>query len=86
MVSYKKVNNGVNGGIARCAGTCEADQDYQLLTSPEVKISVLKFILMGNGRDDGAPRITIVTAVAGPKDINVNLETTVSARNIDNET
>src|SRR3989344_4766166 len=36
LVSYKKVNNGVNGGIARCAGTCEADQDYQLLTSPEV--------------------------------------------------
>ncbi|MEX2033512.1 MAG: type II secretion system protein [Candidatus Colwellbacteria bacterium] len=86
LVSYKKVNNGANDGIARCVGACEADQDYQLLTSPEVKINVLKFILMGNGRDDGAPRITIVTAVQGPKDINVNLETTVSARNIDNET
>lgn len=80
VVSYKKVTNGVNRGIGRCVGACGAEQDYKLLTSPEVKINTLNFILMGDGRAGGAWRITIVTAVAGPKDISVNLETTISAR------
>ncbi len=80
QVSYKRVNNGVNKGIGRCAGACGAESDYKPLTSPDVKISTLNFILMGDGRANGAWRITIITAVQGPKDINVNLETTISAR------
>lgn len=80
-VSYKKINN----GIARCVGVCDADLDYKLLTSPGVKIDILKFILKGNGKADGAPRATIVISVAGPSGINVNLETTISARVIEGE-
>ena len=79
--NYKKISN----GIARCVGECGADLDYKLLTSPDVKISALKFILRGNSRADGAARVTIITAVAGPKDINVNLETTISARVIEGD-
>ena len=82
QVSYKRIGS----SIARCVGSCEADLDYQVLTSPGVKINALKFILKGNGRADGAPRITIVTAVIGPNDIKVNLETTISARVIEGDT
>jgi len=84
QVSYKKVNNGVNDGIGRCVESCDADRDYKVLTSPDVKIDNLKFILKGTERGDGfAPRITIITAVAGPKGISVPLQTTISARVID---
>src|SRR3972149_4343197 len=84
QVSYKKVNNGVNDGIGRCVESCDADRDYKVLTSPDVKIDNLKFILKGTERGEGfAPRITIITAVAGPKGISVPLQTTISARVID---
>lgn len=81
QVSYKAINK----GIARCVGACEADLDYKLLTSPDVKINNLRFILKGAGGGDGAARVTIITAVQGPKDINVNLETTISARVIEGD-
>ena len=85
QVSYQRINIEEAGkkisGIGRqCIGTCGTDPSYKLLTSPDVKISTLNFILMGDGRANGAWRITIITAVQGPKDINVNLETTISAR------
>ena len=80
QVSYKKINK----GIGRCVESCDADRDYKVLTSPDVKIDNLKFILKGTERGDGfAPRITIITAVAGPKGISVPLQTTISARVID---
>lgn len=70
--------------IERCflpAGTTGECGDYKALTSPAVKISTLKFILKGSGGIDGAARVTIITAVTDLRGIvNVNLETTVSAR------
>ena len=82
QVSYKKIN----GGIGRCVGNCNTDLVYKALTSPDVKIDKLKFILRGTRRGDGsAPRITIVTAVAGPKGINIPLQTTISARVIEED-
>lgn len=82
-VSYKKINN---DGIGRCVGNCNTDLVYEALTSPDVKISNLKFILRGTRRgDSSAPRITIVTAVAGPKGINIPLQTTISARVIEED-
>ncbi|MDP3991572.1 MAG: type II secretion system protein [Candidatus Colwellbacteria bacterium] len=82
-VSYKKIN----GGIGRCVGgSCNVDLVYKALTSPDVKIDKLKFILRGTERGDGfAPRITIITGVAGPKGINVPLQTTISARVIEED-
>jgi len=81
-VSYKKIND----GIGRCVGSCNTDLIYKALTSPDVKIDKLKFILRGTKRGDGsAPRITIVTAVAGPKGINIPLQTTISARVIEDD-
>ena len=81
-VSYKKIND----GIGRCVGTCAVDLVYKALTSPDVKIDKLKFILRGAERgDNSAPRITIVTGVAGPKGINVPLQTTISARVIEED-
>lgn len=71
--------------IERCslpAGTT-GECIYKALTSPSVKIANLRFRLENTRPAEGAPRITIVTSVAGPKDININLQTTVSARNID---
>ena len=85
QVSYKKIDIGKDKhGIGRCVESCDADRDYKVLTSPDVKIDNLKFILKGTERGDGfAPRITIITAVAGPKGISVPLQTTISARVID---
>lgn len=81
-VSYKKLGN----GIGRCVGDCTADINYELITSPEAQIKTLRFILNGSQRGDGAaPRITIITSVAGPKGIDVNLQTTISARVIEGE-
>lgn len=81
-VSYKKINN----GIGRCIGDCNTDSDYKTLTSPSIKINNLKFVLKGTKRGDNfAPRITILTGVAGPRDINVNLQITISARVIEGD-
>lgn len=71
--------------IERCRLPAGAPEECNDLTSPEVKINRLNFILQGNRPGEGAPRITIITSVTDPEGIgiNVNLQTTVSARNID---
>lgn len=82
QVSYKKIGD----GIGRCVGGCDADRDYKVLTSPDVKMDRLKFILKGTERGDNlASRITIIAGVVGPKGINVPLETTISARIIEGD-
>lgn len=77
QVSYKKIGD----SIGRCVEGCS------VITSPEAKIKNLTFILrLDDGRGDKtAPRITIITSVAGPKGIDVNLQTTISARVIEEE-
>lgn len=84
-VSYKKLKDGLKEGIGRCVGDCSAGTGYELITSPEAKIKNLKFILRLKDEEGKktAPRITIITSVAGPKGIDINLQTTISGRIIE---
>jgi len=69
----------VDGGIERCE-----NNECSRITAEDVKIDNLQFILQGEGQGDGeAPRVTMLITVVGEKDIRVNLETTISSRNID---
>ena len=68
-----------NSGIWRC----ENGSDCEFITSPEVNIDRLEFILRGNGSDREPPRVTILISVVGEKDIRVDLQTTISSRIID---
>jgi len=56
------------------------------ITAPEVKVERLRFVISGKELTDDFPtRVTLVLTVAGPKEIKVNLETTVSSRVIEPE-
>ena len=73
-VSYSLINE----GIQRCEGGCE------IITSPDVKIDNLEFILRGNAPTDGKPpRVTILVSIVGEKEIRVHLQTTISSRILD---
>lgn len=81
-VSYKLIGN----SISKCTGDCSNDADFRPITAPEVKVERLKFIISGKELTDNFPtRVTIALTVTGPKDIKVNLQTTVSARIIEPE-
>lgn len=82
QVSYKLVGN----SISRCVGGCQADTDFLPITAPEVKVERLNFTTSGiNLTDNFPPRITITLSIMGPKNIKVNLQTTVSSRVIEPE-
>jgi len=80
-VGYKMIGN----SIGRCLSTCASDSDFKAITSVDVNIEKLSFIYHGvNPSDNAPPRVTILITV-GTKDrvnIETNLETTVSARNL----
>src|SRR3989344_5571453 len=60
------------------------DNDYEIMTSPEVGLDRLNFILMGTEAGDNfPPRVSIILTVIGEKGITINLQTTVSARILD---
>lgn len=82
-VSYKKLDK----SIGRCVGGCNADGNFSPITSPEAQIKNLKFILRLKDEEGKktAPRITIITSIAGPKGIDINLQTTISSRVIEGE-
>lgn len=81
-VSYKLIGN----SISKCTGDCQDDTDFRAMTAPEVKVERLKFIISGKEFTDDFPtRVTLVLTVAGPKDVKVNLQTTVSSRIIEPE-
>lgn len=63
-------------GIERCENSsCE------FVTSPDVNIENLEFILQGTEEGDGLPpRVTILMTVLGEREIRVNLQTTISSR------
>ena len=74
LVEYRFVNE----GIERCEGGCK------IITSPDVRIDNLKFILKGNASGDGLPpRVTILISVIGDKEIKIHLQTTISSRILD---
>lgn len=74
LVSYSLIGN----GIQRCEGGCK------IITSPDVKIDRLEFIVKGQNSGDGLPpRVTILISVVGEKDIRVYLQTTISSRILD---
>ncbi len=88
-VNYRRIvyDGGKAAGVGRCIGSaavCSQDSDYEPITSPDVNVSNLKFILMGAQSGDGLPpRITILLSVTGEKSVNINLQTTVSSRILD---
>jgi len=76
LVSYKLSGT----SIERCEGGCSGN----IITSPDVKIDNLEFIVQGNASGDGEPpRVTILLSVIGEKDIRVHLQTTISSRILD---
>ena len=72
-------NDGGSGAIQKCEeGACST------ITSPSVNVSNLEFILQGENQGDGeSSRVTILVSVTNEKDIKVNMETTISSRNLD---
>jgi len=82
-VSYKYITSPAGGGVGRCTSSCLSDSDYSLISSPEVNVERIAFILSGVNPGDGAPpRITILITVVSGNDIEVNLQSTVSGRAI----
>lgn len=68
----KGIERSENGGVG------------ETITSPDVNIDNLEFILQGEEAGDGEPpRITILISVKSEKDIKVNLQTTISSRVLD---
>ena len=54
---------------------------WSAITAPEVKVKRFKVIVTGvDASDQFSPRVTLVISIAGPRNIDVNLQTTVSAR------
>jgi len=74
----------IGSGIGRCVNACASDGTYKLLTSPDVEIDNLEFILQGTSSGDGEPpRVTIVTSIITENQIRINLQTTISSRILD---
>lgn len=78
-IEYRFIDNGIQRN--------EASSGWETLTSEDVNIGNAEFILQGHnpsGMSDGEPtRVTIVVSVVGEKNIAVNLQTTISSRNLD---
>lgn len=54
---------------------------WSAITAPEVKVKRFDVIVAGaEGTDLFPPRVTLVISIAGPKNIDVNLQTTISSR------
>lgn len=74
----------IGSGIGRCVNSCTSDGSYKLLTSPDVEIDSLEFILQGASSGDGEPpRVTIIASIIAENKIRINLQTTVSSRILD---
>ena len=83
-VNYRMITFSGTSGIGECIGTCSSDSDFSPITSNQVNIDSLSFLLQGTQSGDGAPpRVTFLVSVAGEKDIRVNLQTTISSRIVD---
>jgi len=90
-VSYKMINGFADGksfsAIGRCVGgpsVCQSDANYKPLTAPSVAVDNLKFILQGTRAGDGfPPRIIVILSLKGGAGEKINLQTAVSARNLD---
>ncbi len=79
-VSYKLIKNPTSkiNSITRCTGECLDETNFRAITAPEVEVERLEFTVSGK-----PVRVTIVLSVNGPKDIKVNLQTSVSSRIIE---
>lgn len=80
-VTYRR--NATTGVLERGVG-----DSFSAFTADNVNVKRFSIVLKGNVAGDGlAPQITIALSVAGRlkelQDVTVNLQTTVSARNID---
>jgi prepilin-type N-terminal cleavage/methylation domain-containing protein len=85
QITYRQIGNGIGRCVQEGVEPC-ADSEYEILTAPNVEIEGLNFILSGESPGDKkASRVTILLSVTGEKQIEVNLETTVSTRQVGTE-
>lgn len=74
----------IGSGIGRCINICASNSAYKIITSPDVEIDNLEFILQGTETSDGeSPRVTIIASIIAENQIRVNLQTTISSRILD---
>lgn len=79
VIFYKFIGQ----GIGRCINSCGPDSDYKMLTSPDVEIDNVEFILQGTSSDGEPPRVTIIVSVIAENQVRINLQTTISSRILD---
>lgn len=83
LITYTNEGQSVNG-VGRCINDCSSDNDYEIMTSPEVGLDELKFILLGTQAGDNfPPRITVILGVTSEQEITTHLQTTISSRILD---
>jgi len=76
LIEYRHLDKGIQRR--------ENSEGWETITSPDVEVGDLRFLLRGEESGDGEPpRVTITMSVVGEKGIEVNLQTTVSSRNLD---
>ena len=92
LVSYKleasdrTLCDQIDGKVGCIVRSTDNGNIWRPITAPEVRVERLRFRYLGKELTDKFPtRVTIVLTVTGPKDIKVNLETTVSSRVIEPE-
>lgn len=71
----------VIGAVGCLLKSNDGGSTWNAITAPEVKVKRFDVIVTGaDATDQFQPRVTLVISIAGPKNIDVNLQTTVSAR------
>ena len=84
-VTYTLIVDGEKGGVGRCEspqqGVCNTDQDFELITSPEVDIESLAFYAQNDA--SRSPFVTVAAQVLIDRDATLTLQTSVSSRILD---
>ena len=69
------------GAIGCLLKSNDGGNTWNAITAPEVKVKRFTAIVDGaDASDEFPPRVTLVISIAGPRNIDVNLQTTISTR------
>lgn len=78
-------NNGDKGAIGRCErpqeGVCNTDEDFDLITSPDVDIENLVFYIQNDL--NRSPLVTVAAEMVIDREATITLQTSVSSRILD---
>ena len=87
VVSYKLENSDniacgqAVGAVGCLLRSSDGGNTWSSITAPEVKVKRFNIAVTGaDASDEFPPRVTLVISIAGPRNIDVNLQTTISAR------